>query len=187
MNIIMILGLSIGLIVVVAIAGAGIICSGLTGYIATSAESMSPTSTIEGNALVVYDPGVTGAAKNAAAGIASDLKSRGYKVQLAGVSSTVAANTSGYDIILVGGPMYFGKVSNSIDKYLKTLTLQKEVKLGVFGTTGSNDFVAEDLESVGNQVASLQSNANATIKLIRDRDNKNAAQDYNDLVSAMIQ
>lgn len=187
MDLISIAGLSIGLIVVGAIASAGIICSGLTGYMATSTEYISPNDEIKGNTLVVYDPGVTGAAKNAAAEIANDLKSKGYNVTLAGVSSSTAANTSKYDMIIVGGPMYFGKVSNSINKYLETLRLPKDAKLGIFGTTGSSDFAAEDLKSLGDQVSSLQRGENATIKLIRDRSDKNAAQDYGGLVSAMIQ
>lgn len=187
MDLIMILGVIIGLIVIVALASISIINFDLMSYTATGAESLSPTGLVKGNALVVYNPGVTGAAKNAAAEIASNLKSRGYKVELVGVRSASAANTLVYDIIIVGGPMYFGKVSRSIDEYLKMLTLQKEVKLGVFGTTGSDQFVKEDLASLENQVESLQSSENATIKLIRDRDEKNAAQDYEGLVSAMVQ
>lgn len=167
MDLISIVGLGIGLIVVGAIAGAGIICSGLTGYMATSTESISSTGEIKGNSLVVYDPGVTGAAKNAAAEIANDLKAKGYNVTLAGVSSSTAANTSKYDMIIVGGPMYFGKVSNSIDKYLKTLTLTENVKLGVFGTTGAAEFNNDDIEGLSKQVVSLQGK-NTVIKTLRN-------------------
>ncbi|MGB9979654.1 flavodoxin domain-containing protein [Methanobacterium sp.] len=183
MDLISIVGVGIGLMVVGAVAGAGIICSGLTGYMATSTESISYTGEIKGNALVVYDPGVTGAAKNAAAEIANNLKSKGYNVTLAGVSSSTAANTSKYDMIIVGGPMYFGKVSNSIDKYLKTLTLPQNAKLGVFGTTGAGEFNNDDIKGISKQVASLQGN-NAVIKTLR---NGNAAIiDCTDFVSATL-
>ena len=167
MNLIMIAGLSIGLIVIGLIAGMGIIYSGLTGYMATKTESMSPAGEIKGNALVVYDPGVTGAAKNAAAEIANDLKSKGYKVELAGVSSAAASNISNYDIILAGGPMYYGKVSNSIDKYLKALNVPGNVEIGVFGTTGSSEFHNEDINSFGKQVT-LKLNREAIIKTLRN-------------------
>ncbi|MEN4017934.1 MAG: hypothetical protein PQ975_10020 [Methanobacterium sp.] len=187
MDIIIMVGLAIGLIIVLIIAVGGFIALDVMSYTATGSETLNPPGIPVGNALIVYNPGVTGAAKNAADEIAIDLRSKGYKVELAGVRSVIAANTSDYDIIIVGGPMYFGKISNSIDTYLKTLTLQKEVKLGVFGTTGSDQLVAEDLESLKNQVASLQSGKNATIKLIRDRDEKNAAQDYEGLVLALTQ
>lgn len=183
MDLISIVGLGIGLIVVGAIAGAGIICSGLTGYTATSAESMNPSGKVTGKALVVYDPGVTGAAKNAAAEIANDLKSKGYNVTLAGVSSSTAANTSKYDMIIVGGPMYFGKVSNSIDKYLKTLTLPKYAKLGVFGTTGAAEFNNDDIAGLSKQVASLQ-NKNAVIKTLRN--GNSTIIDCTDFVSTLL-
>ncbi len=183
MDLVSIVGLGIGLIVVGTIAGAGIICSGLTGYIATGTESLSPTGAIKGNALVVYDPGVTGAAKNASIEIANDLKSNGYNVTVAGVSSAAATNTSEYDLIIAGGPMYFGKVSNSIDKYLKTLTLSQDAKLGVFGTTGAAEFSNEDISSLSKQVTSLQSK-NAAIKTLR---NGNATSiDCTDFVSTLM-
>ncbi len=183
MNLIMIVGLGIGLIVVGAIAGIGVIYSGLTGYIATGAESFSPTGAIKGNALVVYDPGVTGAAKNASIEIANDLKSKGYKVELTGIGSAAASNTSSYDIIMVGGPMYYGKVSNSVDRYMKTLNVPKNVKIGVFGTTGFSEFHDEDIKSFGEQVTSSL-NGKAVIKTLR---NGNATStDCTDFVSALL-
>lgn len=183
MDLISIVGIGIGLIVVGTIAGAGIICSGLTGHIATGAESFSPTGTIKGNALVVYDPGVTGAAKNASIEIANDLKSKGYNVTVAGVSSSTAANTSGYNVIIVGGPMYFGKVSNSIDKYLKTLNVPQNVKIGVFGTTGSSEFHDEDIKSFGEQVT-LNLNREAVIKTLRN--GNSTSIDCTDIVSSLL-
>lgn len=172
--------------IVSLVAGAGLICSGFTGKTATGAESLSPTGTITGQALVAYDPGVTGAARKAAAEIAGDLKARGYKVELAGVSSRVAADASGYDVVIVGGPVYFGKASNSVEAYLKGLPIQKDTKLGVFGTTGSSDFVASDLASVEQQVASL-GNTKATVRLIGDRDEKKATLSCRDLATAVVQ
>ncbi len=183
MNLIMIAGLSIGLIIIAAIAGVGIIYSGLTGYTAKSVESMSPTGAIKGNTLVVYDPGVTGAAKDAAAEIANSLKSKGYKVELTGVSSAAASNTSSYDIIIAGGPMYYGKVSNSIDKYLRTLNVPKNVKIGVFGTTGSSEFHDEDIMSFEKQVTS-NLNREAVIKTLRNGDSTSI--DCTDFVSATL-
>lgn len=179
----MIVGLGIGLIIVGAIAGIGIIYSGLTGYIATGAESFSLTGAIKGNALVVYDPGFTGAAKNAATEIADSLKSKGYKVELAGVSSAAASNTSNYDIIMVGGPMYYGKVSNSVDKYLKNLNASKNAKIGVFGTTGSSEFHDEDIKSFGEQVAS-NFNRDAIIKTLRN--GNFTSIDCEDLISTLL-
>jgi flavodoxin len=183
MNLIIFVGLGIGLIVVGAIAGVGVICSGFTGYIATGTKSFSPTGAVKGNALVIYDPGVTGAAKNAATEIADSLKSKGYKVELAGVSSAAASNTSSYDTIIVGGPMYYGKVSNSIDKYLKNLNVPKNVKIGIFGTTGSSEFHDEDIKSFGKQVKS-NLNREAVIKTLRNGDSTSI--DCADIVSTLL-
>ena len=46
-------------------------------YTATKTETLNPSVTPIGNALVVYDPGISGAAKDLATVIASDYKSKG--------------------------------------------------------------------------------------------------------------
>jgi flavodoxin len=183
MNLIMIAGLGIGLIVAGVIAGMGVIYSGFTGSMATNTKSIIPTGVIKGNALVVYDPGVTRAAKNAAGKIANSLKSNDYKVELAGVSSASASNTSSHDVIIAGGPMYYGKVSNSIDKYLKALNIRKSVKIGVFGTTGSSEFHDEDIKSFGKQVTS-NLNREAVIKTLRN--GNSTSIDCTDFVSTLL-
>ena len=179
----MIAGLGIGLIVAGVIAGMGVVYSGFTGYTATSTKSMRPTGAIKGNALVIYDPGVTRAAKNAAVKIANSLKSKDYKVELSGVSSASASNTSGHDVIIAGGPMYYGKVSNSIDKYLKALNMQKNVKIGVFGTTGSSKFHDEDINSFGKQVTS---NLNREVVIKTLRNGSSTSIDCTDFVSTLL-
>lgn len=190
MSIMMIAVLAIIAIVLVVIIGGiatgAIICGDLMSYSATGTEELSPTGgTAAGSALVVYNPGVTGAAKTEAREIAGDLKSRGYTVTLTGIRSAAAANTSGYDVVMVGGPIYFGMQTSYTATYLKALALKQDARLGVFGTTGSNDFVQSDLESVEKQVASLQSDRKATVRLIGDRDEKKAVRECKDLVSAV--
>lgn len=188
MDLLTIIGLAIGLFVLFIIMRFIVIQLDLTSYTATGAETLSPSGTPVGNALVVYAPGLSGAAKKAATEITNQLKSKGYNVTLAGVRNSEAATTSNYDIIIAGGPMYMGKVSSSIDSYLKTLNVPENVKLGVFGTTGtgSEQFSSEDLNMLENQVESLQSGKNVALQLIRDKDEKSAAQDYEGLVSALV-
>lgn len=168
------------------IAAGAILCGDLATYTATGAETLAPEGTPEGSALVVYNPGVTGAAKTAAGQIASDLKSGGYKVTLAGIRSVAVADTTGYDVVIVGGPIYFGTETSYTATYLKTLTLQPDARLGIFGTTGSNDFVASDLASVEQQVSSLQGGRKASVRLIEDRDQKKAVQSCKELVAAVM-
>ena len=167
----------------------GIITLDPASYTATGIETLSPSGTSVGHALVVYNPGFSGEAKSAAVKIASDLKARGYEVELAGVRSATAANTSGYDVVIAGGPMYAGKVSSSVEAYLKAITLQKDTKLGVFATTGSSQFNNNDIASFGKQVMSLLGNSpqnkNVVIRVIRAGDSSNT--DCADLVSALSQ
>lgn len=188
MNWIMIVGLVIVVIVAMTIAAGLILCGDILSYTATGSETLSPAGASVGQALVVYNPGVSGDARNAAETIAGDLQSKGYTVTLAGVKSPAAANISGYDVIIAGGPMYFGRVSNSVEEYLKGLQLQRDVELGVFATTGSDKFNDADITSLGQQVASFpySSTLNKTVvtKTIRAGDACNT--DCSEFVSAVL-
>ncbi|MDP3066254.1 MAG: hypothetical protein Q8N08_05880 [Methanobacteriaceae archaeon] len=124
-------------------------------------------------------------ARTAANDIASELQSRDNDVKLAGVRSADATNTSGYDVVIAGGPMYFGKLTKSIESYFKPLRLPKEVKLGVFATTGTDQFHSEDFQLLTKQVEMLTAdtplNKKITIKLIRS--GNESLKDDADLVS----
>jgi len=193
MNWLMIVGLIVlGIVLViiaVAIVAGALFCGDIMSYTDTGSKVLNPAGAPVGKALVVYNPGVSGAAKNAAVTIAGDLQSKGYTVNLAGIKSTAAANTSGYDVIIAGGPMYFGRVSNSVDAYLTALKPQKDIEFGAFATTGAPQFNDGDITSFGKQVASDMGNGTlnkpAAIKTIRSGDAGNT--DCSDLVSAVLQ
>jgi len=116
-----------------------------------SSKQLTPTSLAVGQspgiALVVYDPGSNGAAKTVADDIASDLQTRGYFVDLAGIdSSTAKNNATGYQLVVVGGPISGGNASSAVQTYLKNISPGSEI-VGVYGVTssktdGSNDQVA---------------------------------------------
>jgi hypothetical protein len=154
----------------------------LTSYGATGSETLNPTGASIGRALVAYDPGFSGAAKQDATKIADDLQANGYTVILAGVRSGMASNESSYNIIVAGGPMYGGQVSNSIDGYLKTLP--NNAKLGVFASTGYSSYVESSFISLQKQVTSDTHNEKAVVKLILDG---NETNDCADLVSTLVQ
>ncbi len=189
MNWLIIVGLVIIGIVVIVIAIGALFYGDIMSYTDTSSQVLNPAGAPVGKALVVYNPGVSGAAKNAAATMAGDLQSKGYTVDLAGIRSATAANTSGYDVVIAGGPMYFGRVSNSVDAYLTALKPQKNVALGVFATTGAPQFNDGDIASFGKQVASDLGNGTlnrtAATKTIRSGDAGNT--DCSDLVSSVLQ
>ena len=129
-------------LVIFAVAGLGIVFLDVASYTASGAQTLNPSGSSVGKALVVYDPGLTGAAKDIASKIASDIQARGYTVELVGVKSPVALNATGqYQFIVLGGPIYGGKPANSIQSFLNTLILNPptEAKIGVFGVGSYNN------------------------------------------------
>ncbi len=192
MNALMIIGLvAVGIVLLVAAIGIAmgvLFCGDAMSLTDTGSQVLSPAGTPVGKALVVYNPGLSGAAKQAAAEIAGDLRSKGYAVTLGGIKSPAAANISGYDVVIAGGPMYWGRVSNSVDSYLKALNPQKDVAIGVFGTTGAPQFNDGDIASFGEQVATdlggIALDKKAATKTIRSGDAANT--DCSDFVSAVV-
>lgn len=177
------IGIIVLLIFVVLVVGVfAAFAFNLSSYGATGSQTLNPTSASLGRALVVYDPGFSGAAKQDATIIAENLQAKAYTVDLAGVRSGTAGAKSGYSIIVAGGPMYWGQVSSSIDGYLKTVS--NNVKLGVFGSTGSSSFSESDFASFEQQVAASTHNEKAVVKLILDG---NETNDCAELVSALLQ
>ena len=137
MDWLMIIGLVIAgivLIFAVVIAAGFFVFKDLLSYTATGSETLSPLGASAGQALVVYDPGVSGAAKKAAVKIAGDLQSKGYTVNLTGVRSATAMSVSGYDVIVVDGPVYGDKLGSSVQTYLQNLNASQKAKIGVFAT-----------------------------------------------------
>ncbi len=166
------------LAVLAGFAAMGFVFMDGMSYTATGHQTLSPSGDEVGKALVVYDPGITGRAKDAAATIAGDLRARGYAVDLCGIRSGEAWRTAGYDVIVVGGPVYVGNASGSVRSYLGTLKADEGTRLGVFGT-GSVDPGSDDLDVVRKDVAPADAapGIKAAMKLLEhdDADKKCAA------------
>lgn len=118
--------------IVAAISSVGVIMTDLAGNFATDVKAL-PNGAATGKALVVYDPGLSGGAKDAATKIGYNLQTSGYDVTLAGVKSSAAANLTGYDVVVVGGPIYAGKPASTVQSYLNSFNPSAQVKVGVFG------------------------------------------------------
>ena len=104
-------------------------------YTAAGSETLNPAGNPVGKALVVYDPSIKGSTKDVASVIAHDLQAKGYTVNLEGIKSSTVMNTAGYNVIVVGGPIYAGHIASSVQSYLSDINPPKEAKIGVF-TTG---------------------------------------------------
>ncbi len=179
-------GLALGAVLVASFALMAFVFYDGMSYTATGFEQLNSTGSAVGNALVVYDPGVSGASKKVADEIAKTLQLKGYNVDLAGISSSKAKNTSGYNVIVVGGPIYAGNASTSVKSYLNTLKLDEGAKIAVFAT-GSDADMLSDKNSLLKQVAPLPDNSTLKIAtVIKVIDTNNAKQNVTDFVNALL-
>ncbi len=122
------------ILIIAFVAFAAVVFLDFSAVFATGSETLTPSGNSAGTALVAYDPGLSGAAKNVATEIAHDFQAQNYTVTLAGIKSSAAAQTSMYKIIVVGGPVYGGAATSSVKDFVHNLNLQSGTKLGVFGS-----------------------------------------------------
>ncbi len=148
-------------LIIIGIASISIIILDVAGNFATGSQTLT-NGAATGQALVVYDPGLGGGAKDVATKIGDDLQTQGYNVVLAGVKSSAAANTTGYNVIVVGGPIYAGKPASTVQTYLNSLNPPANAKVGAFGF-GSVKVDDTNSTVVMQDVAPLPSNSPVTL------------------------
>ncbi|NYB51092.1 MAG: hypothetical protein HVN35_00805 [Methanobacteriaceae archaeon] len=174
-NLLKTVGIGLILIIVAIFAFMGAIIFDVASYTATGSQTLEPNGTAVGNALVVYDPGLSGASTNAANIIASTLQSKGFRVDLVGIRNSKATNTSNYRLVIVGGPVYAGKVASSVQEYLKNLNLTPGTRIGVF-VTGQDPDSANDYNLLLKEAAPLPENStlsiNALMKIVKNDNDK---------------
>lgn len=155
------------IIMVLFIASAAVITYDVAGSLATDVHPL-PNGAPTGQAIVVYDPGLTGAAKDVATKIGYSLQDAGYNITLAGIKSGVAANTAGYDVVVIGGPVYGGKPAKSVQEYLNSFSPVANQTVGVFGY-GSVKVNNDDTTAVTEDVAASSNfHLDAVIKIVSD-------------------
>jgi flavodoxin len=152
-------------LIIIGVVLAGIVLLDVASYTATGSETHPASGTSVGNALVVYDPGLSGNTKNVATKISDDLQAQGYTVTFAGIKSTAAGNISDYSVIVVGGPIYAGSPTSSVKAFLTSLNPAQGVKVGVFGSgQGAQD--TNDTTLVAKEVAGLPSDSTLNITAV---------------------
>ncbi len=157
------------LISVAAIFGAAAADLGSNFSDANGSQTIAAKGELFGDALVVFDPGMSGNAKTAATAIANDLAEEGFQVNLAGIKSQAAINyaqapnSAGYAVIVVGGPCYMGGAAASVRNYLKTFNPPQTAWIGGFGigTIPQDD---NTTEAIANEVIPLPSDSTVTVK-----------------------
>jgi len=119
-------------LIIAAVGSMALVMGDVAGNMATDTHPL-PNGAATGKALIVYDPGLSGGAKDVATKIGYLLQDSGYDVLLAGVKSSTAANIEDYDVIVVGGPIYAGKPASTVQSYLNSFNLPEQAKVGIFG------------------------------------------------------
>lgn len=169
-------------LIIIVVAFGAIILLDVAAYTATGSQTLTPIGASVGKAIVIYDPGLSGTAKGVADKVANDLQAKGYSVTLTGVKSSIATNTQGYNIIVIGGPVYAGAVASSVKGALENLVLNHDqgAKIGVFGS-GSGATSPEDIAQIRQSIPERSDDnlQNAiVIKIGSSEDLDTRAQDF---------
>jgi flavodoxin len=163
--------LAVFAVLILAIVAFGaVIFLDIAAYTATGSTTLASSGTSAGDALVVYDSGLSGAAKGVADKVAADLQAKNYTVTLAGIKSSAASNTVSYSIIVAGGPIYAGTPTSSVKDFLSNLHPTANVKVGVFGS-GSGATTPEDVAQIKGAITAP---SNAVIVKIGQNEDLNA-------------
>ena len=171
-------------IIIAVVAFGAIIFLDVAAYTATGTQTLTPTGTSIGKAIVIYDPGLSGTAKGVADKVAADLQTKSYTVTVAGVKSSAASSTSDYKIIVVGGPVYAGALTSSIKDNLKSISIGESAKVGVFGS-GQGPTSSDDIAQLKQSMPTRSDLSNAVVVKIGSSEDLNTrAQDFvNQLVA----
>lgn len=182
-----IIGISLVIVIIAAVLGFSIAFYDVMGFNDKESQTLNPDGAVVGNAMVVYDPGITGTAKKVADSIAKDLQAKGYRVELAGISSSKADNISDYSVIVVGGPIYDGNASSSVNEYLKNLKISQNTSLGVFASGIDPDSANNNLTLL-KEAAPLPENSDLQIKAVMKVVNGNIDNNaINNFVNKLLQ
>jgi hypothetical protein len=151
-------------IIIVGVSLIGVVIGDVAGSLATDTHPL-PNGAAIGKAIVVYDPGLTGGAKDTATKIGYNLQTAGYDVLLAGVKNSAAGNLTDYDVVAVGGPIYAGKPASTVQTYLNNLQPPVNAKVGAFGF-GSVKIDNSNSTDVMQDVAPLPSGNQVTFNAV---------------------
>jgi flavodoxin len=163
----------VAVLIIVFAVFAALFVFDLVAYTATGSQTLTPTNESAGKALVLYDPGYSGAATDVAEKVAFDLQAQNYTVTLAGIKNVDAQNTVGYNVIVIGGPVYAGSPTLSVKDALNNLNPDENTVVGVFGS-GQGATSPEDIAQIRNSVEALGSSgklANAVVVKIGSSEN----------------
>ncbi len=152
----------LAVIIILFVAFGALFFLDIASYGATGQETLQASGASVGNALVAYNPGLSGDTKAVADKVAAALQAKGYTVTLAGIRSSALQDTSGFNVIVVGGPIYAGGLTASVKDALARIAISQGTAVGVFGS-GQGATTIEDIAQIRQSMPARQELSDATV------------------------
>jgi len=139
------------LIVFAAFFIAGVIALAYVGIrISSDVASEIEILNTEGSkkALVIYHPGMTSLMKDVTYAFADGLVSNGWRVEITTPSSEAPTDISGYDLLVLGSPVYGFSLTQTIERHLERIgDLKKIETIAVLTAAGAPGESASTMEN----------------------------------------
>jgi flavorubredoxin len=139
------------LIVFAAFFIAGVIALAYVGIrISSDVASEIEILNTEGSkkALVIYHPGMTSLMKDVTYAFADGLVSNGWRVEITTPSSEAPTDISGYDLLVLGSPVYGFSLTQTIERHLERIgDLKKIETVAVLTAAGAPGESASTMEN----------------------------------------
>ncbi len=172
-------------IIIIVVGFGAVIFLDVASLTATGSQTLTPTGHSVGNALVAYDPGLSGDTKNVAQKVVSVLQEQGYTVTLAGIKNSAVSHTA-FDIIVVGGPVYAGSLTSSVKDALNSLIISQGTKLGVFGS-GQGSTTPDDVAMLKQSIPTSLNNALTNAVVVKIGKTEDISARTQDLFNQLIE
>jgi len=108
---------------VIALAYVGI---RISSDVASEIEILNPEGSK--NAFVIYHPGMTSLMKDVTYAFADGLVSNGWRVEITTPSSGAPTHISGYDLLVLGSPVYGFSLTPTIERHLERIGDLKKIE-----------------------------------------------------------
>ena len=138
------------LVVFVVFLIAGVIALAYVGIrissdVASEIEILNPEGSK--SALVIYHPGMTSVMKDVTYAFADGLISNGWRAEITTPSSEAPTNISGYDLLVLGSPVYGFSLTPTIKRHLERIgDLQKIETVAILTAAGAPGESASTME-----------------------------------------
>ncbi len=146
----------IGIIVLlsgITIGGMAFVISSNNTYKGDTANTMAGKDTTSGKALLVYQPSGRNTSASIADQIAKGLIDAGYEVTVSYPGKHMSPDVKDYSVVVLGSPVYMGKISDVLTNYMKNLQNAAGKKIAIYSVgmsleTPELDSAQKNLNSV---------------------------------------